>query len=329
MNKSRAHRVVTMAALTAVGVTMALSPGSPAAAQQDDIDCEQEQMTQLGMNICARRAMEASQARLDRLLGELGDKYSAPADAEALRAVQEQWVEFRDLDCAWESAPYAGGSIQPLVHLSCLESHNLARIDRLRIFLCDGGGMTGPCEASEQYAAEPESGGITGTGIGPARIGMTLGELGRAMPDATFRVESPFMVDIDAVSVSLDGEVQFYILHLASDPLRDADTIELLMTDNPAFRTPEGVGPGTPIERAEAIYGKASLNYHTANESREYVAFAESPYPGMSFSSDQWRGTDFAGLYDGATDTGHGEQFETSRYREGATIGAVMVRAWQ
>ena len=287
MKRVSGRQIAVIAAVAAV--TAGAGSASPAA-PQDKVDCAQEQTTQFAMNLCAHRAMEQSQAMLDGLLEELGEKYAGSADGDSLLAIQKEWVEFRDLDCSWESGAYAGGSIEPLIHSNCLTARNLERIDRLRIFLCDGGGMTGPCEASERYSVEDD---------GESEGG--------------------------AISVSLDGEVLFYILHLVSDPLRDSDTIDLLMTDNPTLTTAEGIGPGTPIEQVERVYGSASLNYHTANESREYVEFADLPYPGMSFSSDQWRGMDFAGLY---PDASGGEYFTTARYRDGATIGAVLVSSF-
>ena len=127
-------------------------------AQDEEIDCSQEQMTQQAMNICAGQARAESQASLDQLLAELGEKFAGTADGDELVAVQEQWERYRDLDCDWEARPYAGGSIAPLVHASCLEAHNRARVERLRIFLCDGGGMTGPCEASDKYAHDGSQG---------------------------------------------------------------------------------------------------------------------------------------------------------------------------
>jgi hypothetical protein len=32
-----------------------------------------------------------------------------------------------------------------------VEARTLERIHRLKFFLCEGAGMTGPCEASERY----------------------------------------------------------------------------------------------------------------------------------------------------------------------------------
>lgn len=178
-------------------------------------------------------------------------------------------------------------------------------------------------EEPEAPASQAPTNDITAEGMGPARLGMTLGELKQALPESDFQIQSPFMVDIDAVAVRSNDEVQFYILHLSSDALTDADSIELLMTDNASFRTAEGVGPGTPIQDAEAVYGQASLNYHTAYESRESVEFADVPYDTMSFRSDQWGRQEFAGIYAADTD---GEYFVTDQYRQDATIGAVQLR---
>lgn len=194
----------------------------------------------------------------------------------------------------------------------------------------DPGSSTPAAETPAATAEEPAGSAttapgitITGEGMGPARLGMTLGALKQAFPEATYEVTSPFMVDIDAITVSVGEQVQFYILHLSSDPLGDTDAIELLMTDNPDFRTAEGVGPGTTIQQAESLYGKATLNHHTAYESREYVEFEELPYAGMGFRSDQWGGRDFAGIY---ADNEGGEYFTTGEYRDGATIGAVRLQ---
>ncbi len=166
---------------------------------------------------------------------------------------------------------------------------------------------------------------ITEEGIGPARLGMTLRELKQSLPEATFQIETHFLVDIDAIAVRINNQVQFYILYFSSDPLTDADPIQLLLTDNPKFRTPEGVGPETTIQKATAIYGQATLNYHTSNESREYVQFANLPYSNLSFRSDQWSGEQvFAGIYSSTT---NGEYYETTQYRPTAAIGAVVLDA--
>jgi hypothetical protein len=114
--------------------------------------------------------------------------------------------------------------------------------------------------------------------IGAAKVGMTFGELKKALGStALFKVESPFMVDFDAVAVSQSGKVQYRIIYAAGTKLKDADVIELLMTENSNYKTAKGVGPGMTLKQAEAIYGKATLSYNVDNESREGLYLPTNP----------------------------------------------------
>ncbi len=158
--------------------------------------------------------------------------------------------------------------------------------------------------------------------IGAAKVGMTFGQLKKALGStAQFKVESPFMVDFDAVAISQSGKVQYRIIYAAGTKLKDADAIELLMTDNPNYKTVQGVGPGMTLKQAEAIYGKATLSYNVDNESRENVVFANQPSKKFLFVPKA-DGKQFAGVY-GA---GKGGFFQTNKYQPNAVIKSVMVR---
>ena len=158
--------------------------------------------------------------------------------------------------------------------------------------------------------------------IGAAKVGMTLGELKKAVGStALFKVESPFMVDFDAVAVSQSGKVQYRIIYAAGTKLKDADVIELLMTENSNYKTAKGVGPGMTLKQAEAIYGKATLSYNVENESREGLVFANQPTKKIMFVPKA-EGKQFAGVY-GA---GKGGFFQTNKYQPNAVIKSVMVR---
>lgn len=165
---------------------------------------------------------------------------------------------------------------------------------------------------------------ISANGIGNAKLGMTLGELKQTLGESfQFSESQPFMVDLDAIAVSKDGQVHYYILHWSSETFTDADKIEFLLTDNSQYRTPEGIGAGTSVSAAASVYGEAKLNYNTDNESREYVQFAQSPAPSLSFRSDGHPGK-FAGVYTKALD---GSYHETKQFRENATIDSIMLDA--
>jgi hypothetical protein len=162
---------------------------------------------------------------------------------------------------------------------------------------------------------------ISTQGIGAARLGMTLGELKQILgPEADFTVKSPFIVDFDAIAVRQAGEVQYYILYLAGQSFTNNDVIQGLFTDNSKFHTPEGVGPGTSLKRAEQAYGKATLSYNTQNESREYARFDRQPAANLSFSTGNGNAAP-AGIYPSPTK----EYNETKEFRDDATVQSVLV----
>lgn len=161
---------------------------------------------------------------------------------------------------------------------------------------------------------------ISAEGIGSARLGMTLGKLKQALgANSTFKVESPFMVDFDAIAVIQSGEVQYYILYPAGTTLEDSDVITALLTDNSSYRTTQGVGAGTSVQQAEAIYGDATLSYNTSNESREYVNFTAQPAPNIYFRTAAKGG--FSGIYPSPT----GEFNTTNQFQDTASVGSVEV----
>lgn len=162
---------------------------------------------------------------------------------------------------------------------------------------------------------------ISATGIGRAKIGMTFGQLKQVLgSDTKFNVESPFMVDFDAIAVSESGKVQYYILYPAETTFADSDLIELLLTDNPDLRTTEGIGPGILLKQAEAIYGDATLSYNTQDESREYVRFAHQPAPNLLFRPSVLN-QQFAGIYSSPI----GEYNETKNFQKSTRIHSILV----
>lgn len=75
--------------------------------------------TQLEMNRCASdelaRADSALNHRYQHLIRGL-----QPERVEPLRVAQRAWIRFRDAECAFRAARYAGGSLQPFVRATCL-----------------------------------------------------------------------------------------------------------------------------------------------------------------------------------------------------------------
>lgn len=163
---------------------------------------------------------------------------------------------------------------------------------------------------------------ISQEGIGSAKVGMTVGELKKSLAGkAQFQVKSPFIVDFDAIAVVQDGKEQYYILYPAGMPLADSDVIEALVTDNPNYRTAQGVGPGTAIAQAQTVYGQATLSHNTMNESREYVKFANQPSDDIAFRTKAPAGEPIVGIYPSSDS----EFKETQNFEKTAAIGFVEV----
>ena len=162
---------------------------------------------------------------------------------------------------------------------------------------------------------------ISDKAIGVAQLGMTFGDLKKALGTGVkFAVKSPFIVDFDAIAVQRSGEVQYYILYLAKQPLIDADTIQGLLTKNPKFLTAAGIGAGSTLAKAQQAYGKATLSYNTQNESREYARFERQPANNISFATGNGS-SNAAGIYPSPT----GEYNETQKFKEDAKIESVLV----
>lgn len=134
--------------------------GSPISAQDaadsKTLDCRgwtTRVLSQTEMNICAGRDAETQQQKLQNLVGDLRDKLAAkePTQWARLEANQKNWLDFVEQDCEWEATFSDAGSIRPLVHARCLSGAIAQRIARLRIFLCEGEGLTGECAASRKY----------------------------------------------------------------------------------------------------------------------------------------------------------------------------------
>lgn len=91
--------------------------------------------TQLDMNACAEADYKRADADLNAYWRPVKAHYDAIGAGDVLLDAQRKWLAFRDAACAAETAPYAGGSILPLVHWTCLARLTWARADDLRALM--------------------------------------------------------------------------------------------------------------------------------------------------------------------------------------------------
>jgi hypothetical protein len=162
---------------------------------------------------------------------------------------------------------------------------------------------------------------ITTNGIGNAKIGMKFKELKQQMGTGfEFPIKTSFIEGFDAIAVTKAGTVQYYIPYPAGTNFTDEDRIEHLTTDNPNYRTEQGVGPGTSIARAASVYGNATLSMSKENESREFISFTQHPN-GLAFRPKPAKTRSFAGDYPESND----EYLKTQKYDTKAAIGQITV----
>ncbi len=104
----------------ALGVALltAIASINPAAAAAAADDCK-DPMSQYDMNRCSAKDAGREDALLNKNYKELTGKVDAQEKAQ-IKTVQLAWIKFRDLQCNYEADRYEGGSMQPLVHSSCL-----------------------------------------------------------------------------------------------------------------------------------------------------------------------------------------------------------------
>jgi len=155
---------------------------------------------------------------------------------------------------------------------------------------------------------------ISGTGAGPAIVGSTLAQLEDQLgDDYTISDEVRITVDFSGHVVTRGNSVQFRAVK-ANEP---GNQLSLFIVNNNSFETAEGVGPGTLIADAEAIYGEATLSWNPDQESREFVSFANGPEGRVAFRTPGIAGTNVGVYADG--------EFETNDFDDAATIAAVWI----
>ena len=101
---------VLSSCLAATGAHAAGSPRSGA-------DCAGLDLGQMDVNACAYQAFEKTDRELNALYGRLV-KQEDPESLKQLQAAQRAWLQFRDLECVYES-PDAPGSLGPFETANC------------------------------------------------------------------------------------------------------------------------------------------------------------------------------------------------------------------
>jgi hypothetical protein len=159
---------------------------------------------------------------------------------------------------------------------------------------------------------------ISADGIGGIRLGMTIGNL-KKIKGYTFQTKPDFANGYSALAISQKGKVQFYIPYLRQKPITDKDQVRFLVTENPTYKTEQGVSPGMTLKQASQVYGQPVLQLQKETESGEILTFTQQP-GNMAFSTG--RSATKVGIYpkiQGKT------AVETTKYNEQAKIKRITV----
>lgn len=121
----------SLCALLCVGgaAGLAQKPAAPAK-KQPCADAQNQQE----MNRCAADEYKKADAELNRVYQQLLPKLEA-AHKEKLKVAQRAWLGFRDAHCDYEAFIFDGGTMQPLIQYSCLETVTRERTKQLRASL--------------------------------------------------------------------------------------------------------------------------------------------------------------------------------------------------
>jgi uncharacterized protein YecT (DUF1311 family) len=132
----------SMAPSTPLAPTAPVSPTEP--------PCSQTAKTQLELNQCSAKRAQGTHAKLKQLIEDLR-LHTDEVQYARLLELEEMWESVIAEHCEWQASFFDGGSVQPLWYAECLNQQYSARIEALRLNLCEGHGMTGECEESLKY----------------------------------------------------------------------------------------------------------------------------------------------------------------------------------
>lgn len=99
-------------------------------AQDANVDCQSQNLSQADMDRCAGRDFQASDAKLNALYKQLMAKYDESNQA-MLKASERAWLAYRDAECTYETNAAAGGTMRPMLETMCRTAKTDARVKEL------------------------------------------------------------------------------------------------------------------------------------------------------------------------------------------------------
>ena len=81
---------------------------------------------------CYNRVYQRADAELNTLYRQLADRLADPSEREFLQQAEQAWMQYRDKQCAFETAGTRAGTIHPIEVSICLTAKTQAHIEELQ-----------------------------------------------------------------------------------------------------------------------------------------------------------------------------------------------------
>lgn len=109
-------------------------------AQGHNVYCDMADSTAATQN-CLKKHVDASQKRLNKVYEELERHFEESEKKQALKELQQTWLQYRDAECEWEVEQTETKSLKRINELSCLARLTDDRADILGVVVMDEEGM--------------------------------------------------------------------------------------------------------------------------------------------------------------------------------------------
>ena len=154
---------------------------------------------------------------------------------------------------------------------------------------------------------------VTPSAMGPVRLGMTLDEARRALPDVSFaRTTDGDGAALVLATFGKDDKLTLWAEEEDPDASIDwSRQVTTIYTYSGTFHTADGIRPGSLVTDVETLYGPVAEIVKSEIESREFITFERQP---------DWLTLrlDYTGDF-----TTHPSR--TTRFRPGAKIYALQI----
>ncbi len=126
-----------LAGVFTIGLMLSAMP--TIAQNEEKIDCKKAQ-SDYNLTICASQSERQSYQDMEAVYQQLEKKYQSekegPKDYREkqwryLRVSQQDWLGYRRSHCRWVASKFDGGTLRPLVEISCQDGLNKQRMAQL------------------------------------------------------------------------------------------------------------------------------------------------------------------------------------------------------